>query len=189
VEAARERYAALCARYGRVAVLGFSMGGAVASFLAAERDPDRLVLVAPFFGVTYRWYYVLPAKAWNALLSPFVPWVESPVKLAAVNRPGGEDDFTTYRAFPRDATRLLHDLRLMVWHHAGGGPVPARITCPTLVVYAPGDVASSPERIRQFQQALAAESVTVVQCNRSNHHILHDYDRGQAIEAITEFLQ
>lgn len=181
---ARDRFADLSARYDRVALLGFSMGGAIAAAVAAEQTPDRLVLVAPFFGVTYRWYYVLPARAWNAVLSPFIPYVESPVRMAAVNRSGAGERILTYQAFPRDATRVLRDLRRLVW----GSDVAGSIRCPALTVYAPGDVASSPDRIREFHERLASTPKRTFVAERSNHHILHDWDADAAMEAIRGFM-
>ncbi|MBA3854737.1 MAG: hypothetical protein C0503_09985 [Gemmatimonas sp.] len=47
----REEYAALRARYGTVVVGGLSMGGALATWLAAEADVDGLLLFAPMLFV------------------------------------------------------------------------------------------------------------------------------------------
>jgi len=179
VDAARAYYEDLRARYDSVALVGFSMGGTIATLLAADTAPDVLVLIAPFFGVTYRWYNILPGRAWNAILSPFVPFIVSPLPLVAVNRKEGRAGVLTYRAFPRDATRLLRDLRLMVLE----GDAPACVTAPTLLVYAPGDIASAPKHVLAAYESISAYK-EIMACARSNHHILHDYDREEAIRTI-----
>jgi carboxylesterase len=184
VDAARGQYDALRARYDRVALVGFSMGGTVATLLAADAPPDALVLIAPFFGVTFRWYHILPPRAWNAALSPLLPFVVSPLPLAAVNRKEGRAGVLTYRAFPRDATRLLRDLRREVW----GSDALTRVTSPTLLIYAPGDIAAAPKPVLAAYESIPAERKQMLACERSNHHILHDHDREAAIKAIKEFI-
>jgi len=185
VDAARSHYEDLRARYDSVALVGFSMGGTIATLLAAEVTPDALVLIAPFFGVTYRWYNILPGRVWNAIFSPFVPFIVSPLPLVAVNRKEGRAGVLTYRAFPRDATRLLRDLRRMVW----GTDAPARVTAPTLLVYAPGDIASAPQHVLAAYESIPVVRKQIMACERSNHHILHDYDREEAIRTIVEFIE
>jgi len=185
VGAARTHYDALRARYDQVALVGFSMGGTIATLLAADAPPDALVLIAPFFGVTYRWYYLMPPRAWNAALAPLLPCVVSPLPLVAVNRKEGRRDVLTYRAFPRDATMLLRDLRREVW----GSDAPARVTAPTLLVYAPGDIAAAPKPMLAAYESIPAERKQVWPCPRSNHHLLHDHDREAAIRAIKEFIE
>lgn len=66
VAAVREEYAALRARYGTVVVGGLSMGGALATWLAAEADVDGLVLFAPIFFVPRPMEVaVATARVWN----------------------------------------------------------------------------------------------------------------------------
>jgi len=49
-------YRALRQRYATVDVVGYSLGGALATQLAAREDIHRLVLAAPFYAVTYHWF-------------------------------------------------------------------------------------------------------------------------------------
>jgi len=47
-EAAAEAYSALAARYASIYLLGESIGGGTATWLAAEKDPQGLLLITPF---------------------------------------------------------------------------------------------------------------------------------------------
>ncbi len=181
--AAMAEYNALCARYPHVAVVGFSAGGSAATVLAAERPPDALVLIAPFCGVTHKWYYVLPARWWSAVLSPFVRYVARPPGMSRVNRPEGRAEIVAYSAFPADAACTSFALS-----DAARQADLSRLTTPLLVVYSEGDEVSSPRAIERLFDRLPEGAKRKLVFGRSNHHILHDYDRDEATRAIVEFL-
>jgi len=183
VAAARQHYAALRGRYGAVALGGFSMGGAIATILAAEAPPDRLVLVAPFFEVTYKWYYVLPPRWWSRILSPLVRYARRSPRMTRLNEKARRDRIIAYTAFPTSASRELFRLGGMVAEIDAG-----RLTCPVLLVYSTGDEAASPAAMDAFYGRLDAARHERAVFTRSNHHILNDYDRKQAVQAIVSFL-
>ena len=180
---ARGHYDALRARYDRVALVGFSMGGTMATLLAAEQPPDRLVLVAPFCGVRYKWFYVLPPRWWNALLSPVVRWMPRPTGTIACNRPEGKREIVTYGAFHTDATRALFRLRAAV-----RAADLTEMSVPALVVYSTADGVCSPGALAACIERLPAESRRTLVVARSDHHLFHDHDREQAVAAIVEFV-
>ena len=184
LDRAREHYTRLRGRYGRVVLVGFSMGGTISTLLAAEHPPDRLVLVAPFCGVRYKWYYVLPPRWWSAVLSPVVHWVPRNRRMVYCNRPEGREAIITYDAFPTDATRALFGLRTMLLTGRGLDTLAA----PLLLLYSKGDDVSSPEAMAELFRRLPAGSRRRVLFTDSSHHLLHDYDREQAIDAIVEFV-
>lgn len=184
LHAARAHHAELRARYEKVVLIGFSMGGTMATILAGEQLPDKLVLVAPFYGVTYRWYFVLPPRWWGALLSPFVRYVKRSERLTRVNRPGARGEILAYGAFPVSAVRALFALR----RRAVRGTDLSGLRMPVLLVYSSGDEASSPSAMEEFFDRLPARVKRKAAFVRSNHHILHDYDADEAARAITSFL-
>lgn len=185
LDAARLHYADLQQRYGNVSIVGFSMGGTIATLLAAEQRPDKLVLIAPFCGVRYKWYYVLPPRWWHALLCPFLRRVKSRPRLTGVNRREGRDEVLMYGAFPTDASRALFELR----HRLLGDADLRRLTMPALLVYSTGDDVCSPSAMEEVFERLPAVGKEKAVFSHSNHHILHDYDREQAITAIVNFLR
>lgn len=184
LEAVRVEYRALRTRYERVDVVGFSMGGTLATLLAAEEAIDRLVLVAPFYEVTHKWFYILTAETWNNIFSPFVPYAIKTESNKKVNRVDARPHIFSYKTFPTEAVTLLCDLG----HRAADEALLSRIECPVLLVYSPGDEAASPEAAQRAQGAMKSKKKEAFPCPRSNHHILWDYDGPEAIEAICDFL-
>jgi carboxylesterase len=179
----RARYAQLRARYERVALVGFSMGGAVAALLAGEHPPERLVLVAPFFGVTYKWYYILPPRIWHKIM-PCVAYVRRPEGLVKVNRREAVKEIKSYHVVPRAANQTIFSLAKMVRRPG----VAEKITVPLLMAYSPDDDVCNPKAQRAFFERVASREKVKVACRRSNHQILNDYDRFWLAERIVAFL-
>ncbi|MFO8007358.1 MAG: alpha/beta fold hydrolase [Candidatus Brocadiia bacterium] len=181
--AARKHYQRVRSEYDHVALVGFSMGGTMATLLAAEEPPDQLVLVAPFFGVRHRWYYVLPARWWGGILRPVLRCVWRGRGGVHVNRPEGRDEVRMYCGFPTSVVTALFELRRRV--PAADVSV---LNCPVLLVYSEGDGVCSPEATERFAAGLPGGSVLRKVFTRSDHHLMLDYDRQAAAEAIVEFL-
>jgi carboxylesterase len=181
---ARRHYDELRERYERVVLVGFSMGGCMATILAAEEPPDLLVLIAPFYGVEHKWYYVLPARWWNALLTPLISYVRRDPELMQVNRPEGRDEVIAYVSFPTASTAALFELRRRVLEDADL----SRLTMPALLVYSTGDDVCSDKAMADVFGRFASAARLDVAFERSNHHILHDYDRHEAIERVVSFV-
>jgi len=180
---ARRQYEALLDRYETVALGGFSMGGAIATILAAQAPPDRLVLVAPFFGVTYKWYYVLPPRWWARIISPLVSYARRSPRLVRLNDKTRRGNIIAYEAFPTSAATELFRLRSMALQVD-----PAELNCPVLLAFSTGDEAASPAAMQQFYERLDPARRARAVFARSNHHLLNDYDREQAVQAIVDFM-
>lgn len=185
METARGHCEALRARYDTVALVGFSIGGAVATLLAEEAAPDRLVLVAPYFGLRHHWYYVLPARFWHQVLSPVVPYIKRGRSLLRIRRKEGLARLVTYTVFPTRASDAAFELSRRVSEDCDV----SRLAMPALLVYAPGDFVCSPQAELDFFARLPGEGNQTLSCDNSDHHILNDYGRQEAIQAITAFLR
>jgi carboxylesterase len=183
VGTARGHYEALRKSHDRVVLVGFSIGGTIASLLAAEHLPDRLVLVAPFCGVRYRWYYVLPPRWWHAVLAPVLRSVPR-AGTVYCNRREGREASITYDAFPIEASKALFRLRARLLDDTDLW----MLTMPSLLVHSTGDGVCSPKAMARFFERLPAQPRRTVVFEDSNHHLLHDHDREQAIAAIVEFV-
>ncbi|MCD6308898.1 MAG: alpha/beta fold hydrolase, partial [Candidatus Latescibacteria bacterium] len=139
VQAARDEVQALGKKHDRVVLIGHSMGGTIASLVAAESGCDGLVLAAPYFGVTRRWWYVLKPETWNRIMHPVVRWLYKSDAFVQVNRRGVVDEIVSYRWVPMQGVRTLMELG----RRANDRETLANITCPVLLLYAEGDDAAS----------------------------------------------
>ncbi len=185
LEAARAELAALVEQYDEVAVVGFSMGGAMATLLAAEGDVERLVLAAPYYRVTHKWYYGLPVESWNAALGWGVPYVIKSKAFIKVNRPEARPLIYSYRLVSTRGTAALIDLG----RRARQPEVAAAVRCPVLLIHSDGDEASCPRRARAVFATLAsADKRELWLDRRNNHHIFWDYDCEQSKAGVVEFL-
>lgn len=184
-EGVLEEYQALSGEFDAVYVAGFSMGGALGTLLAAREDVDRLVLIAPYYGVAYMWYYGLPAETWNAMMGRFIPYVIKSDAFIKVNRPEAKKELFSYHAVPTNGAKTL----IRLGEAAREPATLAAIDCPVLMVIAEGDEASSPQRARTaFALIGSADKTAHWLDKRNNHHILWDYDREEAKATILEFL-
>lgn len=181
---AREQYGGLRRRYDHVALVGFSTGGALCGIMAEDRPPRRLVLVSPYLAVRYKWYYILPPRWWNTIVSPVIPYVGRGDTVHTVNRPEAKDEIPTYTAIPTETNKTVFEIGRRLREETD----PAAITCPTLMLLAPGDDVVDTERAREFFRRMPNEGNALWSAERSNHHILRDYDREAAIERIVQFL-
>jgi carboxylesterase len=73
----------LCGKYPRVSLVGFSTGCLLALHLAFAHPVHKLVLLAPFFAIRHRWYYLFrPEQYLNSLgwLLDDVPRFRLPIR-------------------------------------------------------------------------------------------------------------
>jgi carboxylesterase len=182
--AVREELNALLEQHETVAVGGHSMGGSLATLAAAEAPVDALVLIAPYFGVSYRWYYLLPPERWMRLAEPVLPWVPKTRAFVQVNRPEAKDEVISYRWMPMKAGVVLAELG----EEASKPSTLQQITCPVLLMHSRQDVAASAEASERAFEQMPSDQKRLLWFNDSNHILLFDYDRGAVIRAIVEFL-
>lgn len=185
VAAAREELRDLRGKFPKVYVIGFSMGGAVATLLAAGEPVDRLVLVAPYYGVTYRWFYGLRAETWNRMLSPVIHYIPKRASMVRVNRREAINDLYSYRTVPTQGALTL----MKLGEQASNEETLRKIQCPVLLLHSRGDEAASPDSAERAFSSIGSTSKEIVWYTpRSNHHLLSDYDREDVKGRIMKFL-
>jgi carboxylesterase len=177
----------LLLRFDRVYLVGFSMGGAVSTILASEPPSplSGLVLVAPYYKVTYYWYYLLPPMTWNAVASPVMPYVIKGDRFVRVNRREAVPHIFSYRAVPTSGAKTLEALG----KRARQPETLAAVSAPVLMLQAEGDEAASPAAGKAaFERLGSTEKSLRLFDDRSNHHLLWDYDAEAAKDEILNFL-
>jgi carboxylesterase len=182
--AVRREYADLRAHYARVDVVGFSMGGSLATLLAASEPVDRLVLVAPYYGVTYKLYYLLPAEAWNTVIGWAIPYVAKPKNTSRINDHSQRDKYFQYQTVPTGGTRQL----IALGREARKTEVLEKITCPVLILHSTGDDAASPRASRKAFERIGSTRKEIVWFEKSNHILFWDYENEEVKRRVEEFL-
>jgi len=185
VDGAGQELRRMRARYGRVAVVGFSMGGAVATVLAAGPDPpDALVLVNPFYGVRHHVWYVLPPRVWHGFARLFLENVVQPGFLVHVNRPEGRRQIVAYKAMPVHA--IGEALRIADRAVDAAPRLPAGM--PVLVLLSERDGVAAPGAVRACYERLPSAAKSLRTYARSDHVLFLDYERREAEQAVVEHL-
>jgi carboxylesterase len=180
--AAEEAFDSLAARFDSVAVVGFSMGGALALHLARARSPRRVVVWGAFFRVTHKWHYVLPLEWSTRLIVPIVRYVRKAPNAANVNDKAQIGKFPFYRHFSTRASLELFALAGRVFDGAGG------VTVPVLMLHSAGDETASPDAAREYFAALGSAEKDAVWYERSNHILGWDFDREAVVRDTVAFL-
>ncbi|MFC1736872.1 alpha/beta hydrolase [Candidatus Hydrogenedentota bacterium] len=175
---------ALQSEYPTVALVGHSMGGALSTLAVSEHGADKLVLAAPYFGVTYHWYYGLKLETWTKITKPLMRWVYKGRLFIQVNRKEAKDSIGTYDWVPMQGLITLHE----VGDLASDPAVLDKIACPVLLIHAEGDVASSIECAREAVERMASTDKRIVTLTKSNHHVFWDYERELVMDEICKFL-
>ena len=178
-------YKALEKKFDRVILTGFSLGGTLASILASSEEPAGLLLLAPYFGVSYKWFYVLPPEVWNSLVAPIVPYVCRGEGWYNVNDPDAIDEYFTYDINPTAAVNVLSEIRNI----ATNPQLLRRITCPVMVIHSKADAVASPDKSHKAFSLLGSQDKNFVWLKLSNHIICLDYDKSKVIESAVKFIQ
>ena len=104
--------------------------------------------------------------------------------LVQVNRPEARGDVLTYESFPVEANRALFELRRRALHQTDV----SRLDMPALLLYSTGDQVCSWSAVERHFDRMPAAGKRTVAFRRSNHHILRDYDREDAVRAVVDFV-
>ncbi|MFO7974688.1 MAG: alpha/beta fold hydrolase, partial [Candidatus Hydrogenedentota bacterium] len=169
----------------RVILISHSMGGALSTLIASEMPVDGLILGAPYFRVTYRWYYVLPPEMWRRITSPFVRWVYKGKLFMQVNRKEAKEHILYYTWLPSSAIRTLAKLG----KRARAPETLKKVTCPVLILHGRKDIAASPAAAAKAFESMASTDKRFVWLERSNHHMYWDYDQEQVFEEVLAFAE
>jgi carboxylesterase len=179
LEDARRALEELQARGTRVAVVGQSMGGALATILASEDQIDALVLLAPYVRLTRR---AARIAALHRAVAPFVPYLASRSESSIL------DPRARSRALGRGVTtpRLLHELSLIVRRAWNAAP---SIRVPTLVIHSRYDHRVTTGDAEAAFARLGATEKLLEWVARSGHVLSVDFDRDWVAGQVLTWLE
>ncbi len=158
-------------------LVGFSMGGTLATLVAQNDGVEKLVLLSPFFSLPYANGIITCAAYILRWVLPVIPKLSKGV----INDPAGFSEYQpgsmymSLRAFLQ-----LEKMAQTAEEQAG------RISIPTLVVISENDqVASAKRTIDVFGKM---KNVQIVNYPASNHILLYDRNRVEIIKKIISFI-
>jgi carboxylesterase len=166
-------------------VVGFSMGASISTIVASSIQVEKLVLIAPFFEVTHRWYFGLRAETWNAAFGFLIPYVPKTSRSVQVNRREAVPSLFSNSWLPTSAISTLVELG----QEAGNPSTLSRVDSDVLVLHSPKDMAASQSASLRNFNLLGTERRRYIEMpNRNNHHLLSDWDRELAYDHILDFI-
>jgi carboxylesterase len=178
----RAEYAALCSAYPTVALVGLSVGGALATIQAAT-DPNlpALVLLAPYLTPPPRAERLAPLAT---VLHLLVPYMKGGDRVASIFDPSARERSLGYSMAPphrvRDVVTVAHDARYAA----------ADVRAPTLIIHSRTDY-RIPLPQAQTHQALFTRALRCEQqwLDGCGHVITVDYCRELVWESTASWLR
>ncbi len=172
-------------QHKKLVLMGHSMGGALATLAASQMPLDGLMLAAPYYSVTFKWYYLLPAEKWARLFSPLVRWIYSPPENQPVNRREVRTQILSYPWIPTKAFLTAMTLA----ERARKPETLQRIQCPTLLIHSLKDNVTAPSSAARAFAEIPSAQKRAVWLENSDHIIFWDYDQEQVAEETLAFLK
>ncbi len=186
VDAVLGELRAIAGEDGPVVLVGHSMGGALVTF-AAAREPELvrgLVLAAPYYAVTRRWYYGPRPESWLRLLGPAVPWVYSPQATQPVRKRESRPHIVSYNWIP---TRAMFVANSIAAEAALPGTL-SRVTAPALLLHSRLDRVTSPPAAETAFGLLGSADKRAVWLANSDHIIFWDHEAAVVEREVLSFL-
>lgn len=176
---ARRAYEVLRDTHDWVAVVGLSMGGALAVQLAAE-DPElpALVLLAPYLAVPR---YVARAAQTSVVWGLFLPFVHS-ARGVSIRDPDEAAKSLAYGAFAASALRGLYTTVRR------GAAALGKVRAPTLYVQSRHDNRIAPDDAQRAFDALAATEKRLAWVEQTGHVLTVDYGRDALFALVSEWI-
>jgi carboxylesterase len=183
IGAARAEYAAACERHGarRVALVGLSMGGALASIVAADAGAGlpALALLAPYTAMP-------PSVRRVARVAPVLGLVLPYLSGRGARSIYDPDERTRSLAYGATPPRLVRELAAVV--RAARAALP-RVVAPTLVVHSRTDHRIPVAAAAAAFDALGAADPELVWLDGCGHVVTVDFGRERVFEAVADWLE
>lgn len=182
VARASEAYRELSTRHASLALVGVSMGGALAAHLTRSpgvRKPGAVVLLAPYLAVPPRaWLWTSLWPVWRL----WRPWIEGDAG-ASIFEPSARARSLGYGCA---TPRLLRELRRVV--ELGRRALPT-LDAPTLAIFSSQDYRIPAEAAQRTFALIGATRKELHWVVRSGHVITVDHDAPEVCERTVAWLE
>ncbi|MBC7789018.1 MAG: alpha/beta fold hydrolase [Anaerolineae bacterium] len=181
LESAREELRATLDSYADVSIVGLSMGGALASILAADSaDVGALVLIAPYLDMPPA---VRRVARWHRALSASTVYVAGRGGERSIHDPTERARALSYRA---STPQLLFELSKIADVARASLP---RILAPTLLLQSREDNRISPTVAEHAYAAIGSSEKRLLWLEGCGHVVTVDYGREKVFAHVREWLQ
>jgi carboxylesterase len=178
-----ETYLTLSKTYEQVSLVGFSTGCLLGLNLAMQQPTFKLVMMAPYFGLKYEWYYGLPLKVYINTLGYVIrdlPRLRLPISDPSTEKLARKAAF--FSTFNLDAVRSAIELMGLVQ------PKLSSIQNPMLIVQSRKDTVVNPASASMLYEQISSTDKQIFWLKDSDHVITLDKERNDVFRAVGKFL-
>ena len=179
VGCARQELDELRGRYSTVSLVGLSMGGSLATILAAEApDVRAMVLLAPYLSMPTRLRRAAVAHRLVGVVAPFLGGRGE----RSIRDP---DEVARNLAYRYTTPRLVYELSKVVERARRAAPT---VKAPTLVIQSRQDNRIPPEAAERAFALFTAPERRLIWTEGNGHVITVDYGRQAVFASVVEWL-
>jgi carboxylesterase len=177
----KAEYEKLKQTHEEVIVIGFSMGGALATLLTKQYSIGKLILLAPYYEIAHQWYYIFPTEVYSRAFTPYIPYLYRPRSFKQIN-----DRTFLHKIIDYDFISTRGSEAAIELSRQAKAAAP-EIKSKTLVIHSKKDKATSYQAAKQLSEKMM--NAKFISLQKSNHMLLWDYEREVVEKEIFEFLK
>ena len=170
--------------YVTLVLLGHSMGGALSTIVAAEKQSQGLVLVAPSFSITII-VGLREVEKLADLAAPFLEWLPKPQAMQQVKRKSVRSQLLMYNWIPMKGVRTARALA----EKAREEKYISKLIMPVMVIHSTEDKVTDPQSSQAVYNQIPAKEKIYHELDQSNHVVFWDHDRQLVKDQVGAFLQ
>lgn len=175
----------LKAEFATVVLVGHSMGGALATLVAAEEKVDGLVLCSPFFGLSLDQTLGIPTAGIIRSAATLLRWVPGRPGHGPVNKVESRPFIDAYEWIPSRGGLAALEL----CDRANAPEVLRRVQAPLLLIHSRADTVTSPLAAGTAVDRMASTSREIIWLEKSDHVIFWDYEESTVVDSVLRYLK